>query len=144
MGKYDYYWEGTDMDIEILVGKTLTKVEQAENDEALIFHTDDGERYMMYHSQDCCECVRIEDICGNLEDLVGSPILTARENTSHGEDPEDMEREDGEEDWRESFTWTFYDLATEKGAVTIRWYGESNGYYSESVDFVKMGEGEDN
>jgi hypothetical protein len=74
--------------------------------------------------------VYIEDICGDLEDLVGLPILMAEE-TSSRENPPEVVREH----YDDSFTWTFYKIATNKGNVTIRWYGGSNGYYSESVDW---------
>jgi len=113
---------------EDLVGKVLVSVENKENDE-LVFTLDTGEKYKLYHSQDCCEGVSIEDIIGDLNDLVGSPILMAEEVTSRT-NPEDVTKE-----YQDSFTWTFYKLATIKGYVTVRWYGESNGYYSESVDW---------
>ncbi len=116
---------------EDLKGKILqcvaTGVDEEDHDE-IFFVVSDSEIYRMYHNQDCCESVVIEDICGELGWLVGSPILLAEERSNS---------EDGQ-DYGNSETWTFYEIATLKGAVTIRWHGSSNGYYSETVDFERI------
>jgi hypothetical protein len=119
------YWDKY-CNVDVLKGKTLSKVDG--DDYELVFETTDGERYRMYHEQDCCESVSIESIVGDLQDLVGSEILIAEE--VDGESPADFEA-------YESYTWTFYKFATRKGYVDIRWLGQSNGYYSESISFVK-------
>lgn len=75
------------LQVSELVGKTLVSVERiigtdGYSGDEIIFVTDNGEKYRLYHSQDCCETVEIEDICGELSDLVGSPICQAEESTN--------------------------------------------------------------
>lgn len=114
--------------IEELIGKTFVKVEvntsKYDND-ALVFHDllvpFGGGVYVFRHTQDCCESVYIEDVCGDLSDLENSPILLAEEILH---DPD----EHGDE------LWTFYKFSTIKGTVVVRFVGSSNGYYSVSVN----------
>ena len=133
--------------VKDLLGKTLTQI--INNGDELIFVTNTGIIYKMYHSQDCCESVYIDDICGDLDDLIGTPILMAEEVSN-----EDFENnfessfkkvdsswslQDNQGNYKpESYTWTFYKFATIKGYVDIRWFGESNGYYSEGVNFIEV------
>ena len=121
---------------EELVGKTLTSIAHIKESqrwcEHIVFTADDGKEWRMWHDTDCCESVEVEDISGNLADLIGSPILMAEEVTS--------KEGTAKEAYDDSFTWTFYKLATVKGSVTIRWYGTSNGYYSEKVSFGEIEE----
>jgi hypothetical protein len=124
MGYYDdidYKFSG---DFSVLVGRTIKAIERG-NDE-LKFAMDNGDVFTMYHAQSCCENVYIEYICGDLEDLIDTPILVAEERT------QDEEYEYGEA------MWTFYELRTIKGSVTIQWHGSSNGYYSISVSFDRL------
>ena len=117
-------WE-SEVKIEDMRGKVFTRVTGSVGGDQLVFETA-TERFVFFHYQDCCESVDINDIVGDLEDLVGEPLLVAEEVS--GETPVDFEEED-----HESVTWTFYKFATRKGYVDVRWLGESNGYYSESV-----------
>lgn len=107
---------------DCLIGQVLTKAFTSNEDEneALLLVREGGGTVRFMHHQDCCESVYIEDIEGDLEDLVGSPILQAEEVT-----------EDNEQ--AECGMWTFYKFATLKGRVTVRFYGSSNGYYGVGV-----------
>lgn len=125
--------------ISELIGKVFTYVVNDDNNE-IIFTCNNGEKYMLYHQQDCCESVYVDDINGDLDDLVGSPITLAKEVSNkafEAEYEEKMKSDDEDDYYGESHTWTFYKFATVKGYVDIRWFGSSNGYYSESVDFLK-------
>lgn len=147
---------------EKLKGKILVEIQGLEvGSEKVNFTDSEGVEYVMHHHQDCCEYVSIEDVSGDIQDILNSEILLAEEVSST--DPSEQivaERKARYEkalsefkpsrvghefyffgpnpsnNWKEeSETWTFYKLATIKGSITIRWLGSSNGYYSESVDF---------
>ena len=123
MSYYDYQ---NRVDIADMVGKTFTSVKSTGTE--LVFENS-VDRYVFFHQQDCCESVRIEDIVGDLSDLEGEVLLKAEETSNIFDLLNTAEQE-----FSESGTWTFYKFATRKGYVDVRWLGESNGYYSESVD----------
>jgi hypothetical protein len=111
---------------EELRGQVLRLVRNDDN-RRIVFELEDGSEYELYHGQDCCESVHVEDIAGDLSDLVGE-VVVAEESSNRDNPPEHAE----------SHTWTFYRIGTVKGTCVIRWLGESNGYYSESVDFAAV------
>ena len=118
-------WYNNHVNVSEMLDQTFTSV-RADN-ETVTFQNDKV-RYTLYHQQDCCESVVVEEIIGDLEDLENLPLLIAREDTNaEGEELPNSE----------SYTWTFYNFATYKGYVTIRFLGESNGYYSEDVQCMK-------
>lgn len=151
--------------IEKLTGKIISKIENLEvgrgYDELITFECTDGSRFGMKYDPDCCASCDIEDIAGDVQDLIGNPILLAEEVSNS--EPTQAVLDDRKAEYErlvslnpdhyssfkdflscryESETWTFYKLATIKGSVTIRWYGSSNGYYSESASFYDLNEEE--
>jgi len=143
------YVEMTDLE-----GLVFTSVAQDDDDrDTLRFESDSGDVFVMYHAQDCCEVVYLDDVIGDLEDLVNTPILEARVAASGDRADAELDVLDGEayvmhklstfgdqksKPVNDSETWTFYLFRTIKGSVTLRWFGSSNGYYSESVNIYKV------
>lgn len=109
--------------IEDIIGRSFNSV--SVKSDTIVFKNS-TETFTLYHEQECCEDVYIESIVGDLTDLMDSEILVAEERKS-------SETPVSDSDYEDSFTWTFYSFRTIKGSVDIRFYGTSNGYYSESV-----------
>ncbi len=101
----------------------------------VLFKTECGRQFEMSHSQDCCESVTVDSVIGDIGNIIGSPILSALEEISHNK-PEDYEAGDYSSEGSE--TWSKFTIKTVKGEVQIMWFGTSNGYYSESVDFYEI------
>lgn len=114
-------------DFEKLKSERITAIVGLETESECVLIETENFRMVLYHEQDCCEEVRVEDVTGDPSDLIGGVVVIADESTS----------EKGT-DWGHE-TWTFYRICTDKGDVTIRWLGESNGYYGEEVDVVIVG-----
>lgn len=110
-----------------LIGKTILITQGVDTcSEEVYFQCADGTIYKMHHYQSCCESVFLEDIVGDSEDLCGV-VRDARVYTQDDDSSPDA-------------CFTFYIIQTDKGAVTLRWFGSSNGYYSIDVSFEEVNE----
>ena len=123
-----------------IIGKEISQVEINRNDpnpNRITFKTTCGEEFYMEHDQNCCEDVYIEDIDNNLIKLIGSKIISAECVTSEDHDLIEISQTIDYENTRH--LWTFYKITSDKAdRFTIRWFGTSNGYYSEEVDFYQV------
>lgn len=118
-----------EFEFDELIGKTLVDVKQSYN--SVVFITDQGEQY------EFCEpggygSVELDDVCGDWASLLNSPLLMAEKAFNDGGYVPVAK------DGSSSYTWTFFKFATATGYVTMRWYGSSNGYYSEDVAMNRL------
>ena len=98
--RYVYYNYDQEQEnfLKSLTGKKIINVKGLNpGSQNIYFYFDDKSNMTMFHEQDCCEYVAVDDIDGDESDLIDSTIIT-------------------------------------KGYVVIKWYGTSNGFYSEAVD----------
>lgn len=110
-----------------LVGKKVCEMKGQIKDQDFLIKTECGYTFNFYHNQDCCESVYLENIIGDINDILGHEIILAQEEINNDE------IQDSDVFNQDSFTWTYYRLASEKGLVVLRFYGTSNGYYSEGI-----------
>jgi len=106
---------------EVLLGVEISK---DNGFDAILFNCID-KQFKMYYEPECCAVAELVETIGDWNDLLGQEITTAEERC----------RRATENECSESGTWTFYEIASPLGSVTLRWLGESNGYYSESISF---------
>ena len=102
------------------IGKQFFHIHK--EDDEIFFYCSDGKIYQMYHEQEYSESVYIKNVKGDINDLINNEILnvelvTKDKKVSYG-----------------TATSTFYKFTTQKGSVTIKWFGNSNGRHSESID----------
>lgn len=110
--------------------KVIFSVEGLESQSSEVkFIFTDGSSFRLYHAQDCCEDVFLED-WGDIDpkELAGGVLCEFEKATK-----------DNPEYWGDQL-WTFYNVRTSRGDVSLRWNGTSNGYYSVSVseDFEEL------
>ncbi|MGL5050328.1 MAG: DUF7448 domain-containing protein [Fusobacteriaceae bacterium] len=126
--------------IEYLINKTITKVEELDEQTLLRIHVKEGGYLDFVHIQDCCECVWLEDGFEELKMMEGQKVLSAY-NDDNNDDNYDKYGDDDNydlilEEWGSSTTgtWTFYNISTKNTDACLRFIGVSNGNYSETVE----------
>lgn len=107
-------------DFNIIENDVITKVTSTDREIRIITDKHD---ILFYHEQDCCEDVYI-DLMSPLETLNGRIISC--------EIVELKEKDNG----YGTSTSSWVKIVTTEGYFTAIWRGESNGYYSESIDFI--------
>jgi hypothetical protein len=117
---------------DVLSGMIVKTIDIDEDSDRILIITECGRSFTFEHHQDCCESVVIHDTIGNPKVLEGKKLVSV----THAEDggiPDDVNITP-----YESWTWTEITFKTDEHTVISRWIGESNGYYSESVDFSEL------
>ena len=117
------------VEFSALVGEVLDAVDIDREENQILLTTRSGRRFVVYHEQDCCEQVQIVGQDGSFDKLIGKPLIEARDFAV------DTGESEGDYDSQTTTTLVF---RVDDQTVISRWIGDSNGYYSESVDIAEL------
>jgi hypothetical protein len=113
---------------DVLVGEVLDAVDIDREKDQILLTTRSGRQFLIHHEQDCCETVEIVGQDGCFIRLVGKPIVEARE----------IAIDTTKDDSYGTETTTTLIFRVDGETVISRWVGDSNGYYSDSVDIAEL------
>lgn len=113
-------------DLDNIIGSTILAVDGCTvGSDKVTIHTSKG-ILRLYFDNDyygsCFVDVRVEDITGDLHDLIDGVVSVAEERSDQVGDRGDYRTK-----------WTFYTIRTTRGDLDLRWLGKDNGYYGVSV-----------
>lgn len=103
------------------ISRTIAEIEGVRRgSDKIVFTCSDDTKWVMYHNKACSQCdvdVWLEDICGDMADLIGSPVVRAEVSTSRWIRDTDshLNFHDKHDKRKDRFTWTFYILGTAHG-----------------------------
>ena len=133
-----------------VINKIIYRVEGLHDysDSVRLFFEDSDKGLEILHMYDCSETVEIIDVVGDVEDLIGAPvvdvsIISSPEHPDFiallNQNPEAANKPYELNDTKnadEEVSWSFTKIRTTKGEVSLRWLGHSNGWYSEIPAFA--------
>ena len=139
-----------------LIYKKIIKIERsgslrlgAHLDE-LIFITEGGFKFKMYHMNECAETARLDNTIGKIDDLFGSYVLDISAYEDEGFEKWFRYKFTKKNKWGEKcdshenvypeyHNWVFIRVTTEKGSVIFRWFIESeDGFNNSEILFEEI------
>jgi hypothetical protein len=119
------------MSVESMIGSVVKSIDIDESNDDCLITLEDGRKFKIEHFQDCCETVQFYDASGDVHSLIGKKLTNVTEDYNDDPIEEDLSC-DG------SHTWSVYKFQTDENTVILRWYGDSNGYYSETTQLYEV------
>lgn len=90
---------------------------------------------VVFQPSNLCANVEIDDVNGDPQGMVGH-LIKKVEVVSN-------KQFSAKDEYTKNYLWTFYKFATLDGYIDIRWYGTSNGWYSEEVLWTILDENDE-